>query len=144
MKISLREIDEDNWRDCIRLCVREEQKRFVATNENGLALAYAHKEMQPRGIYNNDEIVGFIMYAKDPEDGMFYINRFMIDEKFQGNGFGREALKTVIEEIRLMGAESIDIIHRPDNKTAISLYKKFGFRLTEETLGDDVISRLWF
>lgn len=142
MNISLRSIDEDNWRDCIRLVVGEDQKRFVATNENALALAYAHKEMQPRAIYADDQMVGFVMYARDPDDGQWYINRFMIDQKHQAKGYGREALRILIDQLRNEGVNSVDIIHKPDNHVAIKLYQEFGFRLTNEKLGDDVISRL--
>jgi diamine N-acetyltransferase len=112
MSVTLKEIDEDNWRECIHLKVREDQKRFVATNKNGLALAYAHKEMNPRGIYNEDILVGFIMYARDPDDGDYYINRFMVEEKHQGKGFGREALKILIQQLKEQGIESVDILHK--------------------------------
>ncbi|MDQ3022246.1 MAG: GNAT family N-acetyltransferase [Bacteroidota bacterium] len=142
MSIVLSEINEDNWRECIHLKVSEKQKRFVATNENGLALAYAHKEMNPRGIYNDDLIVGFIMYARDPDDGVYYINRFMIDEKYQGKGYGKAALKILIDQLCAIGIKSVDIIHKPDNEVAIRLYRSFGFELTEDTLDDDVISQL--
>lgn len=142
MPISLREINEDNWRDCIRLKVREDQKRFVATNENGLALAYAHKEMRPRGIYNGDEIVGFLMYACDPDDGLYYINRFMIDEKYQNKGYGRNALEILLDMLKRENVNEVDIIHKPDNYVAIKLYESLGFKLTEDILGDDVISRV--
>ena len=37
MNISLRKINEDNWRECIGLTVNEDQLEFVATNVNGLA-----------------------------------------------------------------------------------------------------------
>lgn len=116
--------------------------RFVASNENGLALAYAHKEMNPRGIYCDDKMVGFIMYAKDPDDGLYYINRLMIDEKYQGRGYGTEALKILIQELKEEGVQSLDIIHKPDNHSAIRIYVRLGFLLTEERLGDDVISNL--
>lgn len=142
MSITLRRIDENNWRDCINLKVSEEQERFVATNVNGLALAYAHKEIKPRGIYAGDEMVGFIMYGRDPDDGLYYINRFMIDKNHQRKGFGREALKILLDELREDGVESVDIIHKPDNTVAIKLYRSFGFELTEYTLGDDVISNV--
>jgi len=142
MNIALRKIDEDNWRECIRLKVSEDQQRFVATNENGLALAYAHKEMNPLAIYDNDIMVGFIMYARDPDDGFYYINRFMIDEKFQKKGFGKEALRLLLDQLKSNGVLAIDIIHKPNNKVAIKLYESFGFELTEDTLDDDVISRV--
>jgi diamine N-acetyltransferase len=142
MNISLKKIDESNWRGCIGLKVREDQMKFVASNENGLALAYAHKEMEPRGIYNGDEMVGFVMYAKDPDDGLYYINRLMIDEKHQGRGFGTEALKILLGQLRNSGVLSVDILHKPDNYSAIRIYERLGFVLTDETLGDDVISTL--
>jgi diamine N-acetyltransferase len=140
MNISLRKIDESNWRECIKLKVRDDQMKFVASNENGLALAYAHKEMEPRGIYSDEEIVGFIMYARDPDDGIHYINRLMIDVKHQGRGFGTEALRILLRQLRNAGVNSVDILHKPDNYSAIRIYEKLGFILTDEKLGDDVIS----
>jgi diamine N-acetyltransferase len=142
MPVTLKKINEDNWRECIALCVNDEQKRFVATNENGLALAYAHKEMNPRGIYSDETLVGFIMYACDPDDGLWYINRLMIDKKYQGKGYGKEALKILIEELKTEGIKSIDILHRPDNERAIKIYRELGFELTDEKVGDDVVSTL--
>ena len=142
MNITLRKIDENNWRECIKLSVKEDQKEFVATNENGLALAYAHKETNPLLIYSDGTPVGFIMYGCDPDDGLYYINRFMIDKNHQGNGYGREALRILLNNLHSDGVESVDIIHKPDNYAAIRLYKSFGFELTEHTLGDDVISNL--
>ncbi len=142
MNITLRNIDEDNWRECIRLKVRKDQERFVATNENGLAIAYAHKEMEPKGIYSDDIMVGFIMYAKDPDDGLYYINRLMIDERYQRNGFGRKALEILIDQLKGRGAMTIDIIHKPDNVAAIKLYRELGFESTNDKLIDDDISRM--
>ena len=142
MNITLRKINEDNWRECIRLKVRKDQERFIATNENGLALAYAHKEMEPRAIYNDELMVGFIMYARDPDDGLYYINRFNIDENHQGKGYGRKALELLLSQLRENQVETVDIIHKPDNEAAIKLYRSLGFELTDETLNDDVISRV--
>ena len=142
MNITLKEINENNWRECIGLKVRDDQKRFVGTNENSLALAYAHKEMEPRGICNEDILVGLLMFAKDPDDGIYYINRLMIDKRYQGKGFGRRALEILIEEIKGRGAETIDIIHKPDNANAIRLYRDLGFKPTYDKLDDDDISRV--
>jgi len=142
VNITLKEINENNWRECIGLKVRDDQKRFVGTNENSLALAYAHKEMEPRGICNEDILVGLLMFAKDPDDGIYYINRLMIDKRYQGKGFGRRALEILIEEIKGRGAETIDIIHKPDNANAIRLYRDLGFKPTYDKLDDDDISRV--
>ena len=142
MNISLRKIDQDNWRDCIKLKVKEEQKKFVATNENALALAYVHTEMNPLGIYLDEKIVGFLMHALDPDDNIYYINRFMIDENYQGKGYGRKALSLLIEKLKDEGVKVLDILHKPDNHSAIKLYNSLGFELTDVQVGDDIVSTL--
>ncbi|HAY32732.1 MAG TPA: GNAT family N-acetyltransferase [Ignavibacteria bacterium] len=144
MNITLRMINEDNWRECIALKVRDDQERFVATNINGLALAYAHKEMEPRGIYADETMVGFLMYARDPDDGVLYINRLMIDEKFQNNGYGEKATNILLAELDNGENEFIDILHKPDNYSAIKIYRRLGFEETDMTEGDEVVSRLYF
>lgn len=142
MNITLRKIDQDNWRDCIKLKVREDQSRFVATNENSLALAYVHTEMNPLGIYFDETMVGFLMHALDPDDNINYINRLMIDENFQGKGYGRKALSLLIEKLKNEGVEVLDILHKPDNHSAIKLYKSLGFKLTDVKVGDESVSTL--
>lgn len=142
MNITLRKIDQDNWRDCIALKVKEEQKKFVATNENALALAYVHTEMNPLGIYLDEKIIGFLMHALDPDDNIYYINRLMIDENFQGKGYGRKALSILIEQLKNEGVKVLDILHKPDNHSAIKLYKSLGFELTEVKVGDESVSTL--
>lgn len=142
MNITLRKIDQDNWRDCIALKVKDEQKRFVATNENALALAYVHTEMNPLGIYLDEKIIGFLMYALDPDDNIYYINRFMIDENYQGKGNGRKALSLLIEKLKNEGVKVLDILHKPDNQSAINLYKSLGFELTDVKVGDESVSTL--
>lgn len=142
--ITLREIDESNWRECIGLSVKDDQKRFVAPNENALALAFAHKEMKPRAIYSDEQMVGLIMFARDPDDGVYYINRLMIDEKYQGNGFGKQALNLLLEQLRDKGVNYVDILHKPDNHSAIRIYRELGFIETDQKVGDDAVSTCHF
>ncbi|MBK8983598.1 MAG: GNAT family N-acetyltransferase [Ignavibacteria bacterium] len=144
MNITLRMINEDNWRECIALKVRDDQEKFVATNINGLALAYAHKEMEPRGIYADEELVGFLMYARDPDDGVLYVNRLMIDEKFQNNGYGEKAMNILLSELDNGENEFIDILHKPDNFSAIKMYRRLGFEETDMKEGDEDVSRHFF
>jgi len=140
--ITLRPIDKDNWRECIKLKVKDEQKSFVGSNENSLALCYVHSEINPFGIYLDEKIIGFITYALDPDENIYYINRFMIDENYQGKGYGRYALELMIEKMKNKGVKVLDIIHNPNNHSAIKLYKSLGFELTDFKVGDDVVSTL--
>jgi diamine N-acetyltransferase len=142
MNISLRPIDKDNWRDCIKLKVKDEQKGLVGSNENSLAMCYIYPEINPLGIYLDEKIIGFITHALDADDNIYYINRFMIDENYQGKGYGRKALSLLIEKLKNNGVKRLEIIHKPDNYSAIKLYESLGFTLTENKVGDDVVSAL--
>ena len=142
MNISLRKITQDNWRECIKLKVKDEQKHFVGSNENSLSMCYVHPEINPFGIYLDEKMIGFITYALDPDENIYYINRFMIDENFQGNGYGKRALQLMIEKLKNMGVKALDILHNPNNQSAIKLYQSLGFKLTENKVGDDAVSTL--
>ena len=50
-----------------------------------------------------------------------------IDRKAQGFGFGSSLLLAVLEELRLAGAEDIELEVRASNKRAIRLYERAGF-----------------
>lgn len=65
MSLSLKEITPDNWRIINSLKVREEQKRFVASNMAILAKAFAYRKDNSRvyGIYIIEDPIGIIIYA---------------------------------------------------------------------------------
>lgn len=45
-------------------------------------------------------MVGFTLYGIDDEDQQYWMYRLMIDEKHQGKGFGTQAVRLVIEDVR--------------------------------------------
>ena len=142
MKIRLVPINKSNWRSYCELSVHDDQKQWISSNTNALALAYLYDEMNPMGIEVNEKPVGFLMYAIDPEDSRPYVNRLMIDKKFQKKGYGKEALRLLIKDLESKGFTHLDILHKPDNEDAILLYRALGFVETKEQLNDDVIDTL--
>lgn len=134
-QIKLIPITEDNKAECIRLKPREDQVRFVAPNVNSLQKAQEEPSSKPFGIYHGHVMVGFALFDQEPypEDGCYWIVRFMVDEKYQGNGYGKAALKEIIELIRQRDpAAHLRISHVPDNTVVNELYKKLGFVETGE------------
>jgi len=129
--ISLREITPDNFQDCVELEVAADQKHFVAANVMSIAQSKVFPYLIPSAVYNGDEMVGFTLHGKDPESGKYYIVRLMIDEKFQGRGFGREA---TLRLIKIMGGSAdCDAVHLffvPENTGAERLYESLGFKRT--------------
>lgn len=141
--ITLREITSENWRECIGLSVKESQKGFVAPNVYSLAQAKVYPSYKPLAIYHGDEMVGFTLYGVDPEDNEMGISRLMIDQKYQGKGYGRAALAQLLERIKQeVSPHAIYLSFEPENKNAEALYRSFGFEHTGEVEGGELVMKL--
>lgn len=128
MKVELREITMDNFRECIGLKVGPGQENLVATNIYSLAEAKADGVSIPLAIYADDTMVGFVMFAYDDENCKGYFDRLMIDHRYQRKGYGREAAILVVERFKAMpGIREIQISFAPDNIAADKLYESIGF-----------------
>ncbi len=156
--IHLEKLTYENFYDVFDLEVTEEQDDFVASNCFSVAEAYVTLinggQVFPFAIYNDDTPVGFIQigYGKNADqDGVsvekdnYEIWRFMIDKRFQGRGFGREALKLALDFIRTWPcgkAEICWISYEPENEVARKMYASFGFEETGEMCGDEIVAVL--
>lgn len=129
MKITLRPIDRSNYNQCIRLKVRDDQKDFVAPNEYSLVQAAYEPDLYPLGIYDGNEMVGFILYDFDEEINGWSMSRFMIDESLQGRGYGKAAIKEFIRffKEKYPNERKIYTSAEVDNHIAIYLYESIGF-----------------
>lgn len=143
--LELREVNQDNFDDVIGLSVNEGQRNFVATNLYSLAQSKVYPEFRPTAIYNDDTLVGFVMYGWDTDDNEYWIHRLMIDKKYQGLGFGSAALKCVIEELQANQAcKRIFLSFEPENVEAKRLYEKFGFTPDGRVLHGETVYCLQF
>ena len=73
---------------------------------------------------------------EDPKD-RYWLWRFMIDEKYQGRGLGREALKQIIAYFKDNGATNIRLSTKDSNTNAIRLYESFGFVPTGDKINGE-------
>ncbi len=143
MTIALREINRDNWRECIRLQVAPEQEHFVASNVYSLAQAKAQPECVPLAVYADGQMVGFVMYALDADEHKYWIYRLMIAAPFQGQGYGRAAMQEVLELLRdKPDCLEVVISYETDNTAAARLYASVGFCATGEIIDGEVVARL--
>ena len=137
MSIHLKEINMENFRECIQLKVRKDQKDFVAPNVYSLAEAKADGVSIPLAIYDEDTMVGFIMYCFDQETETGYIDRLMVDERYQGHGFGKRAMLEVIQRLRrISGCKRIITSFAHTNAVADALYTSLGFQRTGDITED--------
>ena len=145
-------VTKDNWRALTKLKVREDQKNFVATNVHSIAESQfgydepdgsGHWDMFPYGIFEGDNPVGFLMLGYNfghPRHQAFVI-RLMVDENYQGKGYGRFAMEWMLELFRADDRiKEVGISYEPENETARKLYARLGFVEPGERVGDEVLA----
>ncbi len=152
--IRFEKITEDNYYECIKLDPGEKGRKLVAPNVNSLAIAYVCKENNvcmpmPFAIYKDEVMVGFIVmsYLKkgnnnDVKEDTYDIWRFMMDHKYQGKGYGREALMKAIELIKTFPkgpAKTLVLSYASDNEVGSRLYESVGFKATGEVCEDEIV-----
>ena len=147
MKIELKPLDEFNTKDCIMLRVSDDQAQYIDTNEKSIAAAKEHPDVaRPFVIYADDAPVGFTMFAfdenyDDPND-RYWLWRFMIDGRLQGNGYGTVALQVIIRYFRDHGANNIRLSTKESNINALTIYRNAGFRDTGEVNDGEIVLQL--
>jgi diamine N-acetyltransferase len=147
MPLRFEEITDKNFHDCINLEVHPEQKDcfyFKSNRPNvmSLAEAYIYKDHKVLAIYDGETMVGTVFYSPKNDFGGAWLTRLMIDRRHQGKGFGRKAMKMLVERIRdeTRGkCARLGTSYEPENSIAEKLYKNLGFRPSGEKLGDQIM-----
>ncbi|MFI8574981.1 GNAT family N-acetyltransferase [Rossellomorea aquimaris] len=140
MNLALKEINADNWEECVTLSVSELQKEFVADNAYSLLQSKFMEDQYPLAIYHQHRMVGFIMYGIDPETNRMEMSRLMIDQKYQGKGYGKKATQLLLEKLtHTYGNIELFTSAEPDNGGAIRLYESLGFEKTGEIMWGEVV-----
>ena len=138
--IRLETIDPSNWR--LGLKVSDAQKKFVSDRAGLLARAYAYRESRSNAyvIYNDALPVGMALYYDCDELNAYDFSQFFIDERYQGNGFGIEAARQILEMMKSDGKyDKVILCYIDGNEAAKTMYEKLGFHLTGECDEDEVV-----
>ncbi len=116
--------------------------KFVSSNSASLAKAYAYyDDAIPLAVYNGDLMVGFIL-LRYYEEQSYLIDQFMIDARYQGNGYGKQAMKLVIEQIKSERKYlKIILCYIDGDEAAKRLYSGLGFYHTREVDENEIIMR---
>lgn len=137
--INLKVINEDNFLDAFQLKLADGQEKYVSNPIRSLAQAYVYrKQCQPFGIYDGDEMVGYVMVIYDYAIPEYDIWHMMIDASRQGRGYGSAALRLVLEYIKTKpfgDSNRVTLTCNKDNQAALKVYHKAGFVETGE--GDE-------
>jgi len=134
--VELKPIDESNWYECTELEVSDEQKSVFPVPVVYWLAESAYCGFTPLAVYTGEELIGFAVYAVDPDDGSYWIMAYMIDHKFQHKGLGRSGMEELVRYIHdKHGCDKIVLGHRAENERASRLYASLGF----EEVGRDGI-----
>lgn len=142
-EVSLREITSQTLYSILKLKVKPEQELFVATNSNSIAEAYFEPKAWFRAIYSGETPVGFLMLFDDPDTPEYYLWRFMIDSRYQRMGYGRQALKLLIEHVRTRpNARELTTSYSTGEGSPEPFYERLGFANTGEIVDEEYVMKL--
>jgi GNAT superfamily N-acetyltransferase len=132
--VTLGEITDVN-RDVVRaLRVAPEQERFVGSVAGALADAaeYPHARPWYRAVFADGDPVGFVMVSWNVEPqppeiiGPWFLWKLLIDERYQGRGYGREVVRQVAELVRAQGATELLTSYVPQAGGPAGFYERLG------------------
>ncbi len=103
------------------------------------------KQLLPAGVASKDQYlfsiedvpsglkIGMVWFAVNHRGPSLtaFIYDFNIDEAYRGKGFGRQALAALDEQAAALGIETISLHAFAHNPTAIALYQKMGYAITD-------------
>jgi len=151
LNVQLKVVTRENWEEALKLQVKENQLKFVPSVAVSLAKVYIkpdgdNVEYIPFAIYVGDLVVGFVMHAvvRKTSD-MYWINGFIIDQKQQGNGYGKAALQESINIIKntFKSCKEIRLTVHKDNISAKKLYERYSFKSLEQEYDGEQVYRLF-
>ncbi len=153
MSIKLEKINRYNWEEAIDLEVSEDHRNHVTSNEYSIAEAQFYSGIDAYAIYNDDKMIGFTLFGAAIDDdndeeeivypgSLFWIWRFMIAEGERFKGYGKEAMRIVIEKARQAGYKIVYLSTDPDNAKGIRFYRGLGFKSTGVTQYEEEVFEL--
>jgi diamine N-acetyltransferase len=118
-----------------------EQEQFVASNAVSIAQAYFDRDTTWfRAIYAAKTPVGFVMLSEVPAQAEYFLWRFMLDTRYQRQGFGQRAIKLILEHVRLQpNATELSVSCVLGDGSPRAFYERAGFVSTGEMDGEELI-----
>lgn len=132
--ITLFDVDEQNWLEIISLSVNEDQEKFLARPIGILARGYVYRSCHAKvyGISNGRHTIGVALVRDmDEEPACYELQQFMIDRRFQNQGYGTEALRLILSLLSKEGRYArAEVCVNKNDTAALWVYQKVGFEDT--------------
>lgn len=132
-KLTIRDINESNIEAVKGVTRKQEQLSFIESVEECLLEAAEYEQWCPVAIYHEEDIVGFAMYGAFGKNPDTWIDRIIIDQKHQGKGYGKEAIRQLIDIVtKKYKVNIVYLSFVEENVVAKQMYEKMGFKFTGE------------
>lgn len=103
-------------------------ENFVASNALSIVQSVYENGWITKAIEQEGELVGFTMYGYCEENNFYELCRIMIDRKHQKKGYGTQAIKLVLDEMKMIdGCKEVYLSTDPQNVVGKHIYEKIGF-----------------
>lgn len=138
--ITLRAITGENLHAVLELSVADHQRKiYPRTNAHSIAEAHYPADDDAvwlKAIYAGETPVGLILTSEAEDRGEYFLWRLMIDQRFQGRGYGRSAVQLLIERIRQTdNPKALITSHLQVDSNPGRFYEQLGFEYTGEKIG---------
>ncbi|MEV6875311.1 GNAT family N-acetyltransferase [Amycolatopsis sp. NPDC051128] len=145
MPLRLETVTPENVQDARALRVEPWQEQFVAPVAVSLAEAYTRPAIAwPRLVYFDDQLVGFIMGAFDPNCPIDYFRcgiwRLNVAAGHQRIGCGRFAVEQLCVEARRRGRHRVTVLWVPHPDGPEKFYLGLGFTPTGQTFHGQTVA----
>ena len=127
-RVSLR-----NLSSFLKLSIPEEQRHILRTSnlktfcQSVIYMPYSKLFL----IRENDQGVGYVFIYCYAWTKKYNVGRLLIDSRYQGRGFGKEALLWALDYLYTRHAPRVLLSVHPDNTNARKLYESVGFTYCE-------------
>jgi diamine N-acetyltransferase len=149
--VSFREITRANRSEVEALTVTEAQAGYVTSIAESLVEAGETPDARPwfRAVYADGEPVGFVMLSDgitvaNPDYlGPYYLWRLLVDQRYQGRGYGSAALRLAVEHVCTRADARVlitSVVQGP--ASPVGFYLRQGFRLTGEVHRGELVLEL--
>ena len=138
MSVRLEPVTAGTWR---AVAAVDAGSPHVAPPTYYLCLCHYGGVWQPLAVRAGEDVVGFVMWGFDADDGCHWIGGLSIDRSRQRQGLGRAAVLAAVELLRGQGATGIALSYAPDNTAAARLDDELGVGEDGEADGEVVARR---
>ena len=129
--LRLIEVNEQNWMDVRNLSVSEAQSSFLDCAGGIVARGYIYRADRAEviGIADDDTVIGVALVKDlDEEPACYDLQQFMIDQRYQGKGYGTAALKLLLSRLETERKyDCVEVCVKKEDLTALHVYEKVGF-----------------